>query len=81
MRTQLELWKIIDKHFNDFFVAGLCGVLNRCYLDIIINYDEFKMIENEISDYGDDSKYFLGECGEPKPRKKFIKKMIAKHSK
>lgn len=81
MRTQLELWKIIDEHFDDFFVTGLCSVLTRCYLDSIINYDEFKMIESEFSEYGDDTYYFLGDEGDPKPRKKFIKKMIDKHSK
>lgn len=79
MRTQLELWEIVNQKFDGYFKSGLCGVLIRCYCDDIINYDEFKMIESEFSEYGDDTYYFLGDEGDPKPRKKFIKKMIEKH--
>ena len=42
--------------------------------------DEKNCIHAEIKKYGNTKDYFLGEPKDPKPRLKFIEKMIKKHS-
>lgn len=80
MRSKLELWKIVDACFDDHFETGLCSLLFDIYASDRITLPELETLENELSKYGDvEYDYFLGDEGDPKPRIKFIQKMIEKH--
>ena len=68
MRTQLELWQVVKDNFDEYFYEG------------IISMDEKNCIHAEIKKYGNTKDYFLGEPKDPKPRLKFIEKIIKKHS-
>ena len=80
MRTQLELWKIVKENFDEYFRNGLCQLIDSLRYVRIINSDEKLLLQKELSEYGNSGVYFLGESGNPKPRLKFIEKMIKKHS-
>lgn len=81
MRTQLELWQIVKDNFDAYFCNGLCLLISRLYIKGIISNLEHELLEQELSEYGDNESYFLGKKGNPKPRLEFIEKMIKKHSK
>ena len=80
MRTQLELWQVVKDNFDDYFSEGLCTLIIRLYIKGIISMDESISIHVEIKKYGNTKDYFLGDPKDPKPRLKFIEKMIKKHS-
>lgn len=80
MRTQLELWQVVNDNFDYYFFSGLCILifeLQSCY---IINSKERHLLEEELSEHGNSDYFFLGKKGDPKPRLEFIEKMIKKHS-
>lgn len=79
MRSKLELWKIVDENFDKLFRYGLCLTLYYLCMSKRISIKEHKILESELKDYGNTKKLFLGERGDPIPRKEFIKKMIEKH--
>lgn len=81
MRTRLELWNIVDENFDKYFLGGLCRVLLMGYVNYLFNEFEYHLILSELLEHGGSDEYFLGEKGDKKPRKEFIKKMIEKHSK
>lgn len=80
MRTQLELWQVVKDNFDDYFNNGLCILISRLQIKGIISIDESISIHVEIKKYGNTKYYFLGDPKDPKPRLKFIEKMIKKHS-
>ena len=80
MRTQLELWKIVKDNFDEYFEYSLCTLIIHLYIKGIISMDEKNCIHAEMKKYGNTKDYFLGDPKDPKPRLKFIEKMIKKHS-
>ena len=80
MRTQLELWQVVKENFDEYFSFGLCILISRLQIKGIISIDESISIHVEMKKYGNTKDYFLGEPKDPKPRLKFIEKMIKKHS-
>ena len=88
MKTQLELWKIVRDNFDRFWgkhgTDGLCLLLLDLKNIELISHGERVSLSKEMIEY-DETKnydgYWLGEEGDPKPRKEFIEKMIKKHSK
>ena len=80
MRTQLELWQVVKDNFDENFNDGLCILISRLCVKGIISIDESISIHVEIKKYGNTKDYFLGDPKDPKPRLKFIEKMIKKHS-
>ena len=80
MRTQLELWQVVKDNFYEYYNNGLCILISRLQIKGIISMDENICIHVEIKKYGNTKDYFLGEPKDPKPRLKFIEKMIKKHS-
>ena len=84
MRSNLELWEIVRDNFDEYWgineTYGLC--LLFCDLEhykLITNY-EYNYLSSELHSYDKIGRgYFLGERGDPKPRKEFIEKMIKKH--
>lgn len=81
MRSKLELWKIVEENFDEYFYGGLCGILASLKAITFLSENEYILLKKELKEYGHLSDYFLGEKYDPAPRKEFIKKMIAKHSK
>ena len=86
MRSNLELWEIVRDNFDKYFgynlrIGGLCILVLYLYRKSIISFYEKTMLEIEINSYKRfwHTAYFLGEMGDPKPRKEFIEKMIKKH--
>ena len=80
MRTQLELWQVVKDNFDEYFIFGLCQLIDSLlYVGKINHYEEDSLTE-ELSLHGDNSIFFLGLSGDPKPRLEFIEKMIKKHS-
>ena len=80
MRTQLELWQVVKDNFDEYFTFGLCQLIDSLlYVGKINHYEEDSLTE-ELSLHGDNSIFFLGLSGDPKPRLEFIEKMIKKHS-
>lgn len=80
MRSKRELWKVVDEYFDKYFYEDLCGVICRLYHNGIITLDEENLLLLEIENYNDIGEtHFLGECGDPNPRIKFIKIMMSKH--
>ena len=79
MRTKLELWQLVDKHFEEYFGKGLCSVIFRLRSNGLIDIIEWISLEGEIAHFGDTEEYFLGEKGDAKPRKEFIQKRIKAH--
>ena len=80
MRTQLELWQVVKDNFDEYFIFGLCQLIDSLlYVGKINHYEEDSLTE-ELSLHGDNSIFFLGLSGDPKPRLEFIDKMIKKHS-
>lgn len=80
MRSNLELWEIVRDNFDEYFIFGLCGLIMNLQKLKIITISEKYILNKELNNsveknYG----YFLGESGDPKPRKEFIEKMIKKH--
>ena len=80
MRTQLELWQVVKDNFDDYFSFGLCQLIDSLRYVGKINHYEGNQLREELSLHGDNTIYFLGLSGNPKPRLKFIDKMIKKHS-
>ena len=80
MRTQLELWQVVKYNFDEYFRSGLCQLINKLHILNIITFSERKSLRNELSGYGNDKVYFIGEISDPKPRLEFIDKMIKNHS-
>ena len=79
MRTKLELWQLVDKHFDKYFSIGLCSVIGLLRSVGLIDINEWISLVDEIAHFGDTEEYFLGEKGDAKPRKKFIQKRIKAH--
>lgn len=79
MRTKLELWQLVDKHFDTYFGFGICSVLGRLRSIGLINPNEWQSLIREIEHFGDTNDYFLGEIGDAKPRKEFIQNRIKAH--
>lgn len=81
MRTQLELWQIVKYNFDEYFNFGICQLIDSLRYVGEINHYEENSLREELSLHGDNTSYFLGLSGDPKPRLEFIDKMIKKHSK
>ena len=79
MRTKLELWQLVDKHFDEFFYTGLCLVIGGLRSKGLIDINEWQSLMDEIEHFGNTEEYFLGEKGDAKPRKEFIQKRIKAH--
>lgn len=79
MRSKLELWQLVDKHFDTYFESGLCGVIFSLRIRAMIDFNEYLALFNELEYFGDTGKYFLGEIWDAKPRKEFIQKRIKAH--
>ena len=79
MRTKLELWQLVDKHFDVLFMTCLCPVILKLRAMGLININEWESLVDEIAHFGDTEDYFLGEKGDAKPRKEFIQKRIKTH--
>ena len=80
MRTQLELWQVVKDNFDEYFCSGLCLLISDLELYDIIDSEEKESLKKELSEYGNTDYFFLGDEEDPKPRLKFIEKMIKKHS-
>lgn len=85
VRTNLELWLIVEENFDKHFSTGLCRVFFKLMSDDIINSDEHCVLYNLIQDYKKSRFYcrkygpfYLWEKGHAKPRRMFIQKQILK---
>ena len=59
MRTQLELWQIVKDNFDEYFIFGLCQLIDSLlYVGKINHYEEDSLTE-ELSLHGDNSIFFL----------------------
>jgi hypothetical protein len=79
MRTKLELWQLVDRHFDEYFYIGLCNVIWKLRAMGLININEWESLVDEIEHIGNTEDYFLGEKGDAKPRKEFTQKRIKAH--
>ena len=79
MRTKLELWQLVDKHFDGLFYSGLCPVIVKLRIRGILNPNEWQFLIREIEHFGSTNEFFLGKKGDAKPRKEFIQKRIKAH--
>ena len=84
MRTNLELWLIVEQNFEEFFGFGLCGILSNLWYYGLIESNEREYLEDIIKNYKDirGDKYcntgFIWRAGEAKPRRIFIQNQILK---
>ena len=78
MRTKLTLWRILDKYFDEYFKAGMCGYLGRLYDYNIITSKEATSLKKEIESLYPTRKsdYYIGTPGDKEPRKKLIRARI-----
>ena len=80
MRSNLELWEIVRDNFDEYFIFGLCDlIMNLQKLKIITILEKYILNKELNNSFEKNYDYFLGEVGDPKPRKEFIEKMIKKH--
>ena len=79
MRTKLELWQLVDKHFDDLFYSGLCPVIGKLRAMGLINLNECQFLFDEIEHFGNTNVYFIGDYGDANTRKEFIQKRIKAH--
>ena len=79
MRTKLELWQLVDKHFDGLFMTGLCPVITKLRIRGILNPNEWQSLLDEIEHFGSTNGFFLGEKGDAKPRKEFIQKRVKQY--
>ena len=79
MRSKLELWQLVDRHFEEYFSIGLCHVIVKLRSNGLIDINEWQSLMDGIAHFGDTEEYFLGEKGDAKPRKEFIQKRIKAH--
>ena len=85
MRTNLELWLIVEQYFDELFNVGLCSLLFFLIGKDIINKSEYDILKKIINEYKDnrfyfrkDEDFYFWEKGHKKPRKMFIQKQILK---
>ena len=78
MRTKLTLWRILDKYFDEYFISGMCGYINRLYNDNILTCKEEISLRKEIRSLypNRNAGYYIGTLGDKEPRKKLIKNRI-----
>ena len=78
MRTELTLWRILDKYLDEYFKAGMCGYLERLQLYELITFKEVVSLKKEIRSLYPDRKsgYYIGAPGDKEPRKKLIRNRI-----
>ena len=78
MRTKLELWIIIHKYIDEYFISGMCGYINRLYYYNLITFDEVVYLKKEIQFLYPvrESGYYVGAPGDKEPRKKLIRNRI-----
>ena len=79
MRSKLELWQLVDNHFDGLFVTGLCVVIVKLRIRGILNPNEWQFLIKEIEHFGSTNEFFLGKKGDAKPRKEFIQKRIKQY--
>ena len=58
MRTKLELWQLVDKHFDGFFMTGLCPVIVNLSIRGILNPNEWQFLIKEIEHFGSTNEFF-----------------------
>ena len=51
MRSKLELWKIIQENFNDYFYKGLCHTIQNIYAAKFISANEAKLLLDDLEEY------------------------------
>lgn len=85
MRTNLELWLIVEQNFDELFYVGLCSLLFFLIGKDIINKSEYDILKKIINEYKDnrfyfrkDEDFYFWEKGHEKPRRMFIQKQILK---
>lgn len=87
MRTNFELWLIVEQNFDCLFDGCLCDILVDLEADEIISNDEYKHLKLIIEDYGFQRGFirYKGQNGvyywkinHIKPRRMFIQKQILK---
>lgn len=78
MRTKLTLWKILDKYFDEYFISGMCGYINRLYNNNILTCKEEISLKKEIRSLyqNGESGYYIGTPGDREPRKNLIRNRI-----
>lgn len=86
MRTNFELWLIVEQNFDEYFHNGICETLIILEMRGIISTMERNYLQSEINEYGNArfyySKYIRGnyfwKMREKKPRRIFIHRQILK---
>ena len=53
MRTNLELWLIVEQNFDELFYGGLCSLLFYLIGKDIINKSEYDILKKIINEYKD----------------------------
>lgn len=90
MRTNLELWLIVEQNFDEYFVIGLCDTIRNLYKNELLTREEELHLRNIIYQYG--KRRFSHRKGlnaftyyeliwrknEKKPRRMFIQNQILK---
>lgn len=78
MRTKLTLWRNLDKYFDEYFISGMCGYINRLYNNNILTCKEEVSLRKEIRSLypNRESGYYVGPPGDKEPRKKLIRNRI-----
>lgn len=90
MRTDLELWLIVEQNFDEYFKRCLCDTIRLMYESDLLTYKEDLYLRNIIYEYGK-RRFFNRPVLDPfthfdliwkrwhkKPRKMFIQKQILK---
>lgn len=86
MRTDFELWLIVEQNFDKYFKNGICETLLNLIYRNLISVQERDYLISKIDEYGKSRFYYslykkanyFWEMGEKKPRKMFIQKQILK---
>lgn len=82
MRTEFELWLIVEENYDRKFHLGLCYYLRDLYWEEIIIWEEYHFLSKRIAAYGyrrfDRETGYFWNPRDIKPRKMFIQKQLLK---
>lgn len=80
MRTKLTLWRILDKYFDEYFISGMCGYIQKLYDHNILTFKERASLKKEIQSLYLNrlsfSGYYIGAPGDKESRKELIRNRI-----
>ena len=87
MRTNLELWLIVEQNFDILFDGCICDILLDLKDDKLISDEEYQHLKSIMQEYGlkrgflrnkEQNGVYFWKAYHKKPRKKFIHRQILK---